>query len=413
MQCRNGWSHTIGLLLAGAGLCACSGDSPGNRDSTTGTGGGGASAGASSGVGGGPALGTGGTIVSIDQTLPPDTDAGSSSGATCSAEVEDSSRLPLDMYFLVDASGSMTEQVQGGTKWQVVSKAMGAFLNDPVNADIGVGLGYFPANVPATCMAGDPDCVCIDIIVAKLCVPLAGGSCTVSDYAKPAVPLSLPPSHGALISSLGQYKPSGGTPTRPALEGAMQYASSWAQSSHRKTVVVLASDGEPTGCTQNSAQDVAAIAAAGLAGPNAIQTFVLGVGRSLGSLNLVAESGGTKKAILVDTGGDVLQAIADALKQIRGQALPCAYNIPARSSKGAIDPRKVNVRYTAKGATAGTLVPMTPGGDPTKCGAAGGWYYDNPNAPAAIQLCPTTCESLADGRVAVEFGCKTIEGEVH
>jgi hypothetical protein len=262
-------------------------------------------------------------------------------------------------------------------------------------------------------MAGQPDCLCIDIIIAKLCFPQSGGSCTVADYATPAVPLALPPNHAALISNLGQHMPSGGTPTRPALEGALQYASSWAQSSHRKTVVVLATDGEPTGCTQNGPQDVADIAAKALAGPNAIQTFVLGVGRSLSSLNLVAQSGGSGKAILVDTGGDVGQAISDALKQIRGQALPCAYNIPARSSKGAVDPHKVNVRYSAKGATAGVLVPMTQGGDPTKCGSAGGWYYDNPTAPSSIQLCPSTCESLGDGRVSVEFGCKTIETEVH
>ena len=140
------------------------------------------------------------------------------------------------------------------------------------------GLGIFPNNAPATCTAGQPDCLCINLIITTLCFPQSGGSCTVADYASPSVTLSLPPAHAAAITDIGLRKPGGGTPTRPALEGAIQYASTWAQSSHRKTVVVLATDGDPTGCTQNSPQDAAAIAAAALAGPAAIQTFVWGSG---------------------------------------------------------------------------------------------------------------------------------------
>ena len=355
--------------------------------------------------------GLGGTPNFIMGGPPPSSDGGGDlqPGAVCTGEIKDGTRAPLDMYFLVDTSGSMNEQVQGGSKWQVVSQALVSFLKDPANADVGVGLGYFPNNAPATCTAGQPDCLCINLIITTLCFPQSGGSCTVADYASPSVTLSLPPEHAAAITNIGLRKPGGGTPTRPALEGAIQYASTWAQSSHRKTVVVLATDGDPTGCTQNSPQDTAAIAAAALAGPAAIQTFVMGVGRSLSSLNLVAQSGGTGQAILVDTGGDVGQAITDALKQIRGQALPCAYDIPARSSQGVVDPHKVNVRAAAKGASQTAVVPMTQNGDPSKCGAMGGWYYDNPAAPTVIQLCPSTCQGLMGGHVEVEFGCQTIE----
>jgi hypothetical protein len=219
----------------------------------------------------------------------------------------------------------------------------------------------------------------------------------------------LPPNHAAVVTDIGGHGPGGGTPTRPALEGAIQYASSWAQSSRRKTVVVLATDGDPTGCAQNGPQDVANVAANALASADHIQTFVVGVGQSLTSLNLIAQSGGTAAAILVDTGGNLSQAITDALQQIRGQALPCDFTIPARSSQGLVDPHQVNVRYTPRGAAQPVIVPMTFNGDPANCGSMGGWYYDNASAPTTIKLCDTTCQSLMGGRVEVEFGCKTVE----
>jgi len=334
------------------------------------------------------------------------TDAGLGADAACSGETQESERLPLDMYFLLDTSGSMGEQVQGGSKWQVVSQALIGFLEDPANADIGVGVGYFPLNVPTNCMAGQDGCLCIPFI--NLCISLVGGACNVPPYAMPSVPLALPPNHAAVVADIGMHGPGGGTPTRPALEGAVQYATSWAQSSARKTVIVLATDGDPTGCMQNTPQDVANVAGSALAGAQHLQTFVVGVGSSLTSLNLIAQAGGTGTAILVDTGGNLGQAIGDALRQIRGQALPCDFAIPARSSSQAVvDPHQVNVRYTPMGAAGSVIVPMTFNGDPANCGAGGGWYYDNPTAPTTIKLCDTTCQSLMGGRIQVEFGCKT------
>jgi Mg-chelatase subunit ChlD len=347
---------------------------------------------------------------SISTTIDLQSDGGLSAEAACTGEVQESERLPLDIYFLVDTSGSMAEQVQGGSKWQVLSAALVAFLQDPANADIGAGIGYFPLSAPTTCTAGQDGCLCIPFI--NLCFSLAGGSCNVPEYAMPAVALSLPPNHAAVVTDIARHGPGGGTPTRPALEGAAQYASSWAQASGRKTVLVLATDGDPTGCMTNSPQDVANVAAAALAGPSRLQTFVVGVGRSLTSLDLIAQNGGTGQAILIDTGGDLGQAIADALKQIRGRALSCDFVIPARASQGAVDPRQVNVRYQAAGATTSMIVPMTFQGDPANCSLTGGWYYDDPTAPTTIKLCDATCQSIMGGRIDVEFGCKTVDATV-
>jgi hypothetical protein len=161
---------------------------------------------------------------------------------------------------------------------------------------------------------------------------------------------------------------------------------------------------------QNAPQDVANVAAAGLAGPHAIQTFVIGVGNSLTSLNLIAQAGGTNMAYLVDTGANVGQSFTAALNQIRGSATPCDFSIPSETAQGPVDPTRVNVSLTPKGGSMRVPVPMTQGGLPSNCGTNGGWYYDDPAAPKSIKLCDSTCQSLQGGRVDLEFGCKTIVG---
>jgi Mg-chelatase subunit ChlD len=330
----------------------------------------------------------------------------------CTAESHEGQRVPVDMYFLVDSSGSMAERVDGGSKWEVVSDALIGFLNDPLNAETGVGIGYFPNTPQGSCSKGQPGCVCIPFIdiIIDICFANAGGSCEVADYATPAVPLALPPSPSPVVDDINGHEISGGTPTRPAVEGALQYLNQWAEAHpERRPVLVLATDGDPSGCEANTPQDIADVAAAGLAGAHAIRTFVIGVGSSLVSLNLVAQAGGTGQAFLVDTGADVAKLFSDALDQIRGQAASCDFAIPAENAQGmAIDPSLVNVTYTPNGASAATLVPQTFMNDMGNCGSEGGWYYDNPSAPRLIRLCDSTCDLLSAGSIQVEFGCDTV-----
>jgi Mg-chelatase subunit ChlD len=334
----------------------------------------------------------------------PSGDAGA--GAVCSAEVREGQRVPIDMYFLVDSSGSMADAVSGGSKWDVVSSALTGFLQDPRNAGTGVGIGYFPT-IATSCSKGQPGCLCIPIV--NLCFVTEGGSCEVSDYSTPAVKLALPSQPAALVSDINGHEVGGDTPTRPALEGALAYLSQWAdQHPERKSLLILATDGEPVGCDSNTPQDVADVAARALAGPNAIRTFVIGVGSSLVSLNLVAQAGGTEHAFLVDTGGDVAKEFGDALDQIRGAAASCDFSIPEDAADDPIDPSKVNVSYLPNGTKTPTRVPQTFMGDPKNCDDAGGWYYDNPASPKLIKLCESTCEALSAGSIQVEFGCETI-----
>jgi hypothetical protein len=327
---------------------------------------------------------------------------------TCGGSVFEPEQLPLDMYFLVDSSGSMAEPTaSGANKWDLVTSALVNFLGNPVNAQIGVGIGYFPDAPPPTCSAGQPGCLCIPFV--NLCFANQGGSCVATDYAKPSVALALPPEPALLISNIQQRAFAGGTPTRAALEGTYQYLQTWtAQHPGRKVALVLATDGEPNGCAGNTAADVANLAASALTGPSHIQTFVIGVGRALANLNQVAQAGGTTQAYLTDTSSDLAGEFSAALEAIRTSAGPCAFEIPAATEQGEVDPGLINVRFTPGGATQPTVVAKTFGGTADNCGPAGGWHYDNPAAPTRIQLCESSCKAAESARMEVEFGCETV-----
>jgi hypothetical protein len=328
--------------------------------------------------------------------------------ATCGGTVFEPERLPLDLYFLVDSSGSMAERAGGGaTKWDLVSAALIEFLGAPQNAGIGVGVGYFPEQVLPACVAGSPDCLCIPVI--NVCFATVGGSCTAADYATPAVPLSLPPAPAAVIASIGARQLAGGTPTGAALEGTYEYLETWArQNPGRKLATIVATDGEPTGCFGNSPEEIAQLAAQALMGPTPIETFVIGVGGSLANLNQVAQAGGTVGAFLIDAAQNLAQGFAEALEEIRLAAGPCAFQIPLATEDGAVDPARVNVRFTPPGAAQAVLVGKTSDGTAQSCGLDGGWYYDDPTAPTRIQLCSATCEGTLEARVDVQFGCDSI-----
>jgi hypothetical protein len=334
--------------------------------------------------------------------------APSGAGGDCVGETYASEKVPLDLYFLIDLSGSMAEPAGSSSKWDLVSRALEAFLTAPESAGLGLGVGYFPLNVQSSCTPGQAGCLCIPFI--NLCLPNIGGSCDAQDYAVPGVPLAVAPAAAAISADIQRQVLQGGTPTRPALQGALQYAGTWADQHPERTVaVVLATDGDPAGCDTNAPADVAAVAAAAWSGPHQIRTFVIGVGNSLSSLDLVAAAGGTTRAFLTSDGGDLSRQFTEALGQIRIAAGGCTYEIPAAPAGSALDPALVNVSVSGNGAARGSIVPMTSRGLAGSCGPEGGWYYDNPSAPGSINLCPASCGAVAESRVEIQLGCQTVQ----
>ncbi|MEP7127040.1 MAG: vWA domain-containing protein [Byssovorax sp.] len=398
-------------LLTAATSAACSATNGGNQF-TAGTGGHGPGVGGSTNTGD---PGTGGEIA-FDAGVTPDgsfDDAGA-----CAAESKKAEQLPLDMYIMLDQSGSMTDSVSGGgTKWDAVTSAFKTFVNQPGTAGIGVGIQYFPL-IPGGMMcsptcATDADCGAFGPCFFGICFGCAASSndsCVAADYATPDVEIAaLPGSAMGFIKSINAHSPKTNTPTSAALQGAIDHAKAWGTAHPDHVVIdVLATDGDPTEC-DTDLNNINAIAAAGVSGTPKILTFVIGVGTSLSALNGTAAAGGTGQAFIVDTNQNVNQQFLDALNKIRGAALSCTYLIPV-PSKGNPDFSSVNVQYTP--GNGGPVVVLPKVKDKNSCPPNGdAWFYDNNAAPKEILLCDATCTKAAadtKGQIDILLGCATI-----
>ena len=119
-------------------------------------------------------------------------------------------------------------------------------------------------------------------------------------------------------------------------------------------------------------------------------------------------TGGTTHSICEN---DWSTLFADLSRAIAVQlAIPCTYQIPEPPSGEVFDPNKVNVEYTNGSTGAVQTIPYTGSGG--AC-SSGGWYFDadDPAEANNVVLCPSTCATVeADtaGAVDVAFGCATI-----
>lgn len=389
----------VSFVALPLGWLACSASGGGDAGGP-GTGASGASeAGGASNVGGGIGVGQGG---------------GTGGMSSCASDTYPSELQPLDLYVLLDQSDSMD---QAG-KWSAVLTAISSFAADPSTTDIGMGLALFPRPPehppPSACDGSNPSdpacglygpCLASDNCYGAL----LGDSCLPSDYALPDVAIAPLPGVGQAINdALAAASPPSGssTPSEPAMRGALGYAVDWA-SAHpdHATVLVFATDGDPTNCTTNS---VAGIATHVAAAQPAVKTFVVGVGSSLGNLDAIADAGGTGQALLVDTAADVTQQFIAAMNSVRaiGQ---CQLDIP-EPGEGTPDYGKVNVAIVDPSDGDNRITLANVGSEQDCDETEGGWYYDDPQSPARIFLCPASCSELTGNAWDVEvlLGCETI-----
>jgi len=212
-------------------------------------------------------------------------------------------RLPLDMYILLDRSGSMADRTgahgTGPTKWDAVTTALRSFFADPGTGDLAIGMQFFPTTtpgVPSLCMshpecgvagpcllqicnadyeggsvvacASDSDCAFSDCVpmgecsldkddvcrvgidpscgTSGSCEPITtsvcvnGGSCSAATYSNPAVEITeLGAAEAALGDAIAGMEPGGTTPTQPALDGAITHARTWAAAHPDHKVVAV------------------------------------------------------------------------------------------------------------------------------------------------------------------------------
>jgi hypothetical protein len=292
-------------------------------------------------------------------------------------------------------------------------------------------VGVCPDDETLTCsvdpnMVPAPGCGVCQAGTASYC--LHENVCDPAAYQTPAVEFAeLPGAAAALSASVGAQTPLGDTPSRPALRGAIAHAREWAAAhAGHKVVVVLATDGFPTECTGGQAAfgpsdqaltDVVNVAMEGLAGTTSIQTFVIGVFSAAEptaqtNLDRIAVAGGTERAYVIDTGGNVQQGFLDALNQIRAARLDCEYLIPQPPSGKNLNLDEVNFQFTDANMMSTSYYYVAPDG----CtGAANEWHYDVlPTAmpgPTKIIACPATCQALkatTGGSIQIQLGCTTV-----
>jgi hypothetical protein len=293
-----------------------------------------------------------------------------------------------------------------------------------------VSLGRCQADTTRVCEAGT---LCS---AGNMCVAVTSNSCVhetqceQTGYATPAVEFGvLPDAAGALLASINAQMPRGETPSRPALRGAIDHARAWATSQPgHSVVVVLATDGLPTDCSNGNAihptsmaevDEVVAVATEGLGASPNVSTFVVGVFAASdttapANLNRIAVAGGTNQAFMVDASSAAVDMqFADALKAIRSSRLGCEFQIPAAPAGQTLDFNYVNV-VLIDSAGMETTMPRVLGGIDRCAEVGGGWYYDPDPAvgvPTRIIACPSTCGTITstlNGRVSIQLDCRTV-----
>jgi len=347
-------------LFAALGACSASGDPDefGN--------------GGSGGSGGGADGGLIDTGYTGDGEIDPD--------SSCAATTLQAERIPLDMYFMVDTSGSME-----GPKLDLLKSGLVAFLGKADSAGLGTAGQQFPI----------------------------GGlneTCDSNVYGTPAVPWAILP-NTSLAGWIDGLTAEGYTPSVPALQGAVDACKArMASEPGRKCAVLFVSDGEPEGncppASLSADAPLGVIAADAFA--NGIPVFAVSfygissVGQKV--LITIAQKGGTQVPFAIKA-GSVDEDFVDALATARGTALGCEYQMPT-TEEGEVNPNLVKVAYTPGGASESLTVPRkTTAGD---CDTGGGWSYDDNDNPTKLVMCPSTCDTMradAQGKVEILLGC--------
>lgn len=397
------------------------------------------------GSSGGSSSGSGQGVVVLDD------------GTSCAVEVSAAEQRPLAMYLMLDSSGSMAEPTaSGSSKWTAVQGAIRNFVSDPINADISLGMQFFPLLKPGsqfickthedcgpnggpcflnTCSQGTTINVCVDdddCIGQGRCVPfgLCANSpdpaaplacimgrpcegdlgdcvdfertctnatfCTAGTYEDPAVDIApLARQRSTIVDALNTRLLEGLTPTGPALQGAVDQAAEYAAAHPEQSVVaVLATDGLPTECDPVEIRAVSSIANVARR-ETSVRTFVIGV-----FLPGDTESRDNLQRIALAGGSNdafIIDTDGDVSEQFL-QALrevrnaTLACEFNVPATGTTLDFFRVNLEFS----DGGERRQLAYVGNPDGCDTVdNGWHYDvdpSGGTPRTIQVCPNVCQ---------------------
>jgi hypothetical protein len=280
----------------------------------------------------------------------------------CSPSATTLQRKRLDIYLLLDDSGSMVPW------WEDTRSALQAFFKDEGSADIAVGLKLF------------------------------GTSCEAGTYEQPQVAIEVLPSNAGALENAIPVLPTEGAATLPALQGAVQHAQTWsAQHPDSDVLVLLLTAGFPVEC-ESTLEKVAQLArtARELDPPVTTEVVVLGF---TGAVAVFSQSGSA--ALLKVVSQTTAIEILNALKAVRQEARSCSFQLPLQMHGDVAGANSTVVHEHSDGARA--VIPAVPdaaGCDPVQAG----WFFADASG-SAITLCPRSCAELGSDPLNVLTGC--------
>jgi hypothetical protein len=327
---------------------------------------------------------------------PAPTDVSPEESCAAISQTADNTRAPADIIFAVDNSGSMDEEIV------FVREQLNAFSQQIIDSGVDVRIILITAPVvdpsvpvpPPSIFDDDDDDQDNGICIAA---PLGSGTCP-ADSSPPRylhVPVEVK-SHDALnlfVETYSQWQPQ----LRPEAT---------------KTFVVVTDDNaedEPNHTAAGFTQSVASLDPVQFANWSFSGIYCFSEcpdAAEIGTVyqDLVAQTGGVGGDLCLQDFAPVFDALARSV--IGASVLDCEWALPPPPAGEKFDSERVNVEYTAAGATQSVFHV----GAAQECGADGGWYYDDNAAPTRLLVCPSTCEAFkADisARLDVLFGCAT------
>jgi len=303
-------------------------------------------------------------------------------------------RTPADIIIAVDNSGSMTAEIG------FVRERLNAFSQQIVDSgvDVRIILISAPHSPPAAARRGgdDDDESDEDEQDNGLCIapPLGSGSCPLDSqlerYQHVAREVS---SHDALKLI---------TDTFPEWSARLR------RGSNKMFVVVTDDDANDTAL--GFSQRVASLPGLLFERWSFSGIYCFGRCREAAAVGkvydaLVQQTHGVAGDLCQQDFAPVFDALARSVVEASG--LACAWDIPAPPVGLSFDRGQVNVQYSGAVTPPTALLQVS---SAARCGAAGGWYYDDVLDPQRILVCPASCAALQSDRAAaieVLFGCDT------
>ncbi len=126
---------------------------------------------------------------------------------------------------------------------------------------------------------------------------------------------------------------------------------------------------------------------------------------------LVARTGGVSGDLCLQDFDPVFDGLSSSV--VGSAKLACEWEIPDPPEGEDLDPKKVNVEFIDEDGDDHSIGHVE---SSAECDdVEHGWYYDDPDEPTKIRVCPQTCDWIRDqddAQITIKFGCETESADI-